>query len=611
MKHSVIKWLVPFLLTHILSNPINAQSNWELTLQGKIEEAKNDKEKVVALQQLAKYYYSLKQEDSGDILIDQMILLAEKSQDAKLIKSALFENPSFLLTTIHTLDVAKQKKKYTERALDYAKRINDAGLMALAYNQLSAFHLNNGNLEGADYFAELANTNAMASGNDTAIILSYLQQGNVSKAMSKVLIALQKYSNALDLSLEKELYVLETRIYHAMAQFYKELGKMGKSRELLFKSIALNQKHKNAKGLMDDYMMMAKMCERDQSSCERIYLQYASHLADSLNEVDVQMECKRLNFYSLFDKYDSDSMFRALEADKELKTYFRNFGPGIIDWVYGQIFLYDVNKGNEDSAVYYFNRAEDSLYKTLVMSRKKNFIQELANANSKHNIPAAIINYKNLLNLHEKTLSWSGMAESSAELMKLYEFSGDFRKAYEYNKLFDEYNTKYADQSRKNDVDLLTLENDRKEKARESELAMEAQKRSYNLQYLFIAVIIISMFTVLAMMGLYKVSRKTIRMVGFFSFLLLFEFIILLSKKWITQFTHGTPWQDLLFMLLLAFLMLPLHHWLEHQVIDYLTTRDLLKGHQNEVNRHPIHIEKKSPSIHKKEGGITIKKIFH
>jgi hypothetical protein len=100
-------------------------------------------------------------------------------------------------------------------------------------------------------------------------------------------------------------------------------------------------------------------------------------------------------------------------------------------------------------------------------------------------------------------------------------------------------------------------------------------------------------------------------MVGFFSFLLLFEFIILLSKKWITQFTHGTPWQDLLFMLLLAFLMLPLHHWLEHQVIDYLTTRDLLKGHKNERNRHPIHIEKKPPSMHKKEGGITIKKIFH
>ncbi len=200
------------------------------------------------------------------------------------------------------------------------------------------------------------------------------------------------------------------------------------------------------------------------------------------------------------------------------------------------------------------------------------------------------------------------MAESSAELMKLFEFRGDYRKAYEYNKLYDQYNTKYADQSRKNEVDLLTLENDRKEKARNVELALEAQKRAYNLQYLLIAVFIISLFTVLAMMGLYKVSRKTIRMVGFFSFLLLFEFIILLSKKWITQFTHGTPWQDLLFMLLLAFLMLPLHHWLEHQVIDYLTTRDLLKGHKKEETRHHIGIKKKSPSIRVKERDLMHKK---
>jgi hypothetical protein len=192
--------------------------------------------------------------------------------------------------------------------------------------------------------------------------------------------------------------------------------------------------------------------------------------------------------------------------------------------------------------------------------------------------------------------------------MKLFEFTGDYRKAYEYNKLFDEYNTKYADQSRKNEVDLVTLENDQKEKAREVELALEAQKRSYNLQYLLIAVIIISLFTVLAMMGFYKVSRKTIRMVGFFSFLLLFEYIILLSKKWMTQFTHGTPWQDLLFMLLLAFLMLPLHHWLEHQVIDYLTTRDLLKGHKNEENSHHIQIKKKSPSIRVKERDLLQKK---
>jgi hypothetical protein len=604
--------VVHFLLSHLLTNPLLAQSIREISLQEQVNKAKTDKEKVTALQSFANYYYSVKQEDSGDIRIDQMILLAEKSQDIKLVKFALFENPSFLLSNIPTLDVASQKKKYAERALDYAIRINDPGLMALAYIQLSTYHLINGNLERADHFAELSNTNALASANDTVIILSYLQQGNVYKDMSKVSISLQKYLNALNIAIEKELYELETRSYRLMAQFYKEMKKMNISRELLFKSIALNKEHKNLLGLMDDYMMMAKMCEIDQSSCEQTFLSDASHLADSLNAIGIQLELKRLQFYSLFDRYSSDSMMRVLESDNELKTYFKNFGPGNLDWIYGQVFLYDIKKNKEDSAVFYLKRAEDSLYKSLVMSRKKNFIQDLAMANSRYNIQEAIFNYKNLLNLHVQTSNLSGMAATSAELMKLFEFNGDFRKAYEYNKLYDEYNMKYAEQSRKNDVELLTLENDRKEKERIQELALDAQKRAYNLQYLFIAVIIFSLFTVLAMLGFYKVSRKTVRMVGFFSFLLLFEFIILLSKKWITQFTQGTPWQDLLFMIILAILMLPLHHWLEHQVIEYLTNKDLLRGHPNIGHeRHKIIIEKKSPSMHKKEGGITIKKMFH
>jgi hypothetical protein len=55
MKYSVIKWLVPFLLTNLFSNPVSAQTNRGTILQEKIEKAKNDKEKVIALQQLAKY----------------------------------------------------------------------------------------------------------------------------------------------------------------------------------------------------------------------------------------------------------------------------------------------------------------------------------------------------------------------------------------------------------------------------------------------------------------------------------------------------------------------------------------------------------------------------
>jgi hypothetical protein len=74
-------------------------------------------------------------------------------------------------------------------------------------------------------------------------------------------------------------------------------------------------------------------------------------------------------------------------------------------------------------------------------------------------------------------------------------------------------------------------------------------------------------------MGIFKVSPRTIKVLSFFSFLLFFEFIFLIFKKQIAVFTHGEPWKDLAFMVLLAAVMVPLHHWGEKKVVEYLSTK--------------------------------------
>ncbi len=75
---------------------------------------------------------------------------------------------------------------------------------------------------------------------------------------------------------------------------------------------------------------------------------------------------------------------------------------------------------------------------------------------------------------------------------------------------------------------------------------------------------------------MFKVSATTIKLLGFFAFLMLFEFIFLLLKKQSHSLTEGEPWKDLVLMIVLAALLLPLHHWLEHKVIHYLTSHNRL-----------------------------------
>ena len=79
------------------------------------------------------------------------------------------------------------------------------------------------------------------------------------------------------------------------------------------------------------------------------------------------------------------------------------------------------------------------------------------------------------------------------------------------------------------------------------------------------------------MMGWFKVSASTIRAIGFFSFLIFFEFIFLVFKKNINGITQGVPLYDLGFMIALAAILVPLHHWLEHRVIHFLTSHHMLK----------------------------------
>jgi hypothetical protein len=104
----------------------------------------------------------------------------------------------------------------------------------------------------------------------------------------------------------------------------------------------------------------------------------------------------------------------------------------------------------------------------------------------------------------------------------------------------------------------------------------EAKRKRFNIQYLGITIGITALFVALVMLGMFRVSRTTIKMLGFFAFLMFFEFIFLIFKKNIVSITEGEPWKDLLFMIGLAALLLPLHHWLEHKVIHYLTSHNRL-----------------------------------
>jgi len=145
---------------------------------------------------------------------------------------------------------------------------------------------------------------------------------------------------------------------------------------------------------------------------------------------------------------------------------------------------------------------------------------------------------------------------------------------------YNQYKDSIRNLAREAEVLKLEVDNDNRRRERLAKEEEEKTLRRHNIQYMGFTAGLAALFIVLVMLGFFMVSPRTIRALGFFSFIFLFEFIILLTDNQIHEWTHGEPWKVLLIKIFLAAMLLPLHHWLEHKVIHYLNTRRKIKPGQ-------------------------------
>ena len=169
----------------------------------------------------------------------------------------------------------------------------------------------------------------------------------------------------------------------------------------------------------------------------------------------------------------------------------------------------------------------------------------------------------------------------------------NFTTAYEYQKQNRIYTDSQAITAKQDELLLMEIDNKNKQVEMEDAKTKAGIERRHNLEYLGIILFITSLFTVLVMLGFLKVSKFVIKSIGFFSFILLFEFIVMVTDTKVENFTHGEPWKILLFKLLIISILAPIHHWLEHTVIDYLYDHKLLDSSKMRLRKLITRIREK------------------
>lgn len=130
-------------------------------------------------------------------------------------------------------------------------------------------------------------------------------------------------------------------------------------------------------------------------------------------------------------------------------------------------------------------------------------------------------------------------------------------------------------QEKQREIQNLTFE----ETIRQQEIALakitEEKHRSDNIQFGIIALSIVSFIALFLLLShTVIVSEKWIRFLGVLGLLLFFEFLNLFFHPYISKVTHHSPMYTLLIMVLIASILIPLHHKIEHWMQEKMIAKN-------------------------------------
>jgi tetratricopeptide (TPR) repeat protein len=256
----------------------------------------------------------------------------------------------------------------------------------------------------------------------------------------------------------------------------------------------------------------------------------------------------------------------------ELKTFLDGFGyRGIVDQAYGYIYT-DLRQF--DSAFYYYKKAAPLFENNLNNSSRYSYYVQMGRLNKLANfLPASISYYTKAADLAKEMADMKAAEVVVKELDTLYRRTGNYETALQMTALSFQYKDSLDKLGKEKDLMQIEAADEQERQKRLDLVKLEQKEKRHRIQYMAITLAIAGSFVLLAMTGFFRVSPKVIRLVGFFSFLMFFEFLFLIFKKSIGTVTQGEPWKDLAFMIALAAVLLPLHHWVEEKVMHYLTHR--------------------------------------
>jgi tetratricopeptide (TPR) repeat protein len=511
----------------------------------------------------------------------QLIQVAEESRDRKLMVKAYLSNGTRCSYFASRQEYMNRAVEFYDKALTIAKENKLDDDIGAAYLHLSAVYVVKLDKDKALSYANEASAVISTHKNDSLKTEVYINYGNVYLVMNEKILALRNYLNALRSAEEQRSNPLQRSCYLNLSSFYASIEEYDKAIDYAVqaynKLAVINNNNSGYQRAIDLNNIGNLYAYKKSQDMAITYFERSLAVADSLKFPTLKIPgyVSLLNHYLRLDQPQKALDYFNSEAGQNLRKHLEAFGfSAVIAQAFAVIYT---ELGKFDSAGNYFKKAMPFFETGSSETQKMNFYGQLAHFYEKKGENDKAIDYYLLVkDIALKNSLLENVEMSAKHLDSLYNKTANFQLASQYNAVYYTYKDSVAKLNKEKELAQVEATDEQQRQERIQKEEEEREVRKNNIQYMAITIGIAALFVALVILGMFKVPANAIRAIGFFSFLLFFEFIFLVFKKNIHSLTHGEPWKDLAFMIALAAVLVPLHHWLEHKVIKYLTSHNRL-----------------------------------
>ena len=551
------------------------------SIKASLAKATTDQEKVYWLDNLSRTLMNVNLEEA-EKYGQQLITFAEETRDRKLMIKAYMSNGERCSYFAAQKKYADRSIEYYNKALSIARQNKLENETGAAQLRLAGIYLSLSDKDKALQYINQAFSLISTLNNDSLQAESHNLFGMTYLSKNEKTLALRHFLNALRIAEKKNNIPLLRGCFVYLSNFYVKIEDYDKAIDYYTKANKLldQMKEKNVpyQRCIDINTLGNLFAYKKNYDIAISYFEKSIRMADSLKFTTLKVpgSISLLNQYLRLDQPKKALDYFNSSAGENMKKFLSNFGLGaVIDQSYGYIYT-ELNQF--DSGRHHFLKALPYFENSTNESNKINFYFQLANMYKKTGEATnAIAYFQKVKEMGEKNGMLESVRSSAKNLDSLYSANGDFKQAKIYNGIYYQYKDSIEKLNKENELAQIEALDEQQREERLMAARAEAKEKRNRIQYMGIVIAIGALFVGLVMMGWFKVSAGTIKAIGFFSFILLFEFLFLLFKKQINSITNGEPLYDLLFMIALAAVLVPLHHWLEHRVIHFLTSHHMLK----------------------------------